>query len=112
MDTYSGRDNSSDGLFLSLSFADRVLLDEPISAHFSIVDETIISPYPKSNDAIIDTLLAKQFFQPLILSNYPLGRKLDLFGCLNALIAGLSQSLLQTSYVTFLSCSIPAFILS
>lgn len=97
-------------MFLSLSLAG--LLDALISAHFSIVDEIIVSPYPKSNDTIIDTLVAKQFFQPLILSNYSLGRELDLFGRLNALIAGLSQSLLQTSDVVFLSCSIPAFILS
>lgn len=112
VETYGGRDDSRGKFFLFLSFADRGLLDALISAHLSIVDEIIISPYPKSNDTIVDALVAKQFFQPLIFSYYLLGTKLNLFGRLNALIAGLSQSLLQTSDVVFLSCSIPALILS
>lgn len=109
---YRGRHDSRARFFPFLSFADRGLLDAIISAHLSIVDEIIISPYPKSNDTIVDALVAKQCFQPLIFSYYPLGRKLDLLGRLNAVIAGLSQSLLQTRNVVFLSCSIPSLILS
>lgn len=109
---YRGRDYSRGRFFLFLSFADRALLGALISAHLSIVDEIIISPYPKCNDSIVDALVAKQFFQMLIFLYYPLSTELDLFCRLNALIAGLSKSLLQTSYVVFLSCSIPALILS
>lgn len=112
VEIYRGRDKSRGGFFLFLSFADRGLLDALISAQLSIVDEIIISPYPKSNDTIVDALVAKQFFQPLIFSYYPLGTELDLFGRLNALIAGLPQSLLQTRDIVFLPCSIPSLILS
>lgn len=112
VEIYRGRDESRGGFFLFFSFTDRGLLDALISAHLSILDEIIISPYPKSNDTIVDALVAKQFFQPLIFSYYPLGTELDLFGRLNALIAGLPQPLLQTRDVVFLSCSIPSLILS
>lgn len=109
---YRGRDDSRGGFFLFLFFADRGLLDALISAHLSIVDEIIISPYPKGNVTIVDALVAKQFFQPLIFSYDPLSTKLDLFGRLDALIAGLPQSLLQTRDVVFLSSSISSLILS
>lgn len=112
VEMYRGRDYSRGGFFLFLSFADRGLLDALISAHLSIVDEIIISPYPKSNDTIVDALVAKQLLQLLIFSYYPLGTNLDLFGRLNALIAGLPQFLLEIRDVVFLSCSISSLILS